>query len=136
MPKYDDIKRLADSLRDHISEISSAEARRSIADGAILIDVRDEEELHRNAPLAGAVHLSRGRLEYLISDAASDKDTPIILYCAGGVRSILAADSLQTLGYTRVSVLRGGLRAWRDDAGQSWISMRAYTGTVERHCAI
>jgi rhodanese-related sulfurtransferase len=134
MPKNDDVKRLADSLRDHITEISSAEARHGIAAGAVLIDIRDEDELHRNAPLAGAVHLSRGRLEYLISDAVSDKEAPIILYCAGGVRSILAADSLQMLGYTQVSVLRGGLRAWRDDAGQPWTSMRAYTGSIDSNC--
>jgi len=130
MPDYDDIKRLVSTARQHITEVTPVEARRKVAAGALLIDVRDEDELLRNAPLAGAVHLSRGRLEYMISDAVSGKDAAVVLYCAGGLRSVLAADSLRTLGYSQVYVLKGGLHAWRDDAGQPWITARSQMEAV------
>lgn len=126
MPEYDDIKRLVDETRPRVVELAPAEVRRRIADGAQLIDVRDDEELLRNPPLAGAVHLSRGRLEYMISDAVSGKDEPIVLYCGGGLRSVLAADSLRQLGYREVYVLKGGLHAWRDAAGQPWMTAQAH----------
>lgn len=91
------------------------------AQGALLIDVRDDLELLRNPPLAGAIHMNRGRLEYLITDAVSSKDEVLIVYCAGGHRGALATASLQDIGYTRVFNVRGGLHAWRDEAGQVWV---------------
>jgi rhodanese-related sulfurtransferase len=119
VPDYSDIRRLAAIAREHINEISPSQARAMIVDGALLVDVRDDEELLRNPPLARAVHISRGRLEYFISDVA-DKDDPIVLYCAGGLRGALAALSLQNLGYSAVYNVCGGLHAWRDSHGQPW----------------
>ena len=128
MPEYDDMKRLVEEARRRVTELAPADVRRRVAAGAQLIDVRDDEELLRNPPLAGAVHLSRGRLEYMISDAVSGKDEAIVLYCGGGLRSVLAADSLRQLGYREVYVLKGGLHAWRDAAGQPWMPAHAYHG--------
>lgn len=135
MPDYRDIRRLAAAARQRIVEVSPAEARRRIAEGAHLIDVRDDEELMRNPPLPGAVHLSRGRLEYLITDAVTGKDDSIVIYCGGGNRGVLATASLQELGYSRVVNVRGGLHAWREKEGQPWIAnhvgwARADTGAA------
>lgn len=120
MPSFKDLHRLAREARRGISEISPEEARTKVAQGALLIDVRDEEELLRNPPLSGALHLSRGRLEYLITDAVSSKHDPLVLYCGGGNRGALAVASLQSLGYAQVFNVRGGLHAWREDSGQDW----------------
>lgn len=120
MTDFSDLHQLAHRARSHIAELSPVEARCKVAEGALLIDVRDAEELMWNQPLAGAVHLSRGRLEYLITDAVSSKDEPLVIYCAGGHRSVLAAASLRDLGYSHVYTIRGGLHAWRRNAGQSW----------------
>ncbi len=124
MPSYKDLHRLARLARRQIEELDPEEARAQVAQGALLIDVRDEEELLRNPPLAGALHISRGRLEYLITDAVTSKHDPLVIYCGGGNRGALAAASLRSLGYTRVYNLRGGLHAWRDDAGQRWFPPR------------
>lgn len=122
MPDYSDIHQLARYARSQIEELYPDEARDKVAQGALLIDVRDDEELIRNPPLAGALHLSRGRLEYLITDAVSSKHDPLVIYCAGGNRGALAAASLRSLGYSRVYNVRGGLHAWREGAGQRWFS--------------
>lgn len=124
MPDYQDLHELADRARRHICEISPAEARAKVAQGALLIDVRDEDELLRNPPLGGALHLSRGRLEYLITDAVDSKHDPLVIYCAGGNRGALAVWSLESLGYTQVFNVRGGLHAWREDSGQVWFPPR------------
>jgi len=128
MTNFSDIHRAARQARRQIAELSPADARAKVAQGALLIDVRDEEELLRNPPLGGALHLSRGRLEYLITDAVSSKHDPIVLYCAGGNRGALAALSLQNLGYTQVFNVSGGLHAWRNSTGQRWIPSRWEAG--------
>ncbi|WP_408591172.1 rhodanese-like domain-containing protein [Novosphingobium sp.] len=120
MPDFDDFKRLVQVARTEVEEIDPDDMRRRVAEGAVLVDVRDESELRRNPPLARAVHLSRGQLEYTITDAVDDKDTSIVLYCAAGMRSVLAARTLQSLGYRHVAVLRDGLQALRLAAGQPW----------------
>lgn len=120
MPDFKDIQRLARIARERIREVTPRQARALVAQGALLIDVRDDEELLRNPPLAGALHLTRGRLEYLVTDAVSDKDEPLVLYCAGGNRGALATASLTSLGYTNVVNVRGGLHAWRKSDGKSW----------------
>lgn len=128
MPNFSDLHRAARQARQQITELSPADARALLARGALLIDVRDEEELLRNPPLGGALHLSRGRLEYLITDAVTSKHDPLVLYCGGGNRGALAVLSLQNLGYTQVFNLRGGLHAWRKSTGQQWTPSRWETG--------
>ena len=122
MPDFADLHRLAAKARLRIREISPDEARRKLAQGAQLIDVRDDSELLRNPPLAGALHLSRGQLEYTITDVVAWKHEPLVIYCAGGHRGALATASLQDIGYTQVFNVRGGLRAWREGAGQAWMA--------------
>lgn len=80
----------------------------------VLIDVRENDEF-REGHLPGARGIGRGILEYHIADEVPDTDTEIVLYCRGGNRSALAADALQTMGYTNVWSLRGGYREWITD---------------------
>jgi len=131
MPDFSDLHRLAALARRRIIEVTPEEARQKIADGVQLIDVRDDIELLRNPPLAGAIHLTRGRLEYLITDAVGSKDDMLLIYCAGGHRGALATATLLDLGYTNVYNLKGGLHAWRDSAGQIWMpSPLSFTGAA------
>lgn len=76
-----------------------------------LIDVREDSEWEGDR-LPGAIHVGRGVLEMRIEKAVPDPDAEIVLYCAGGARSTLAAESLGRMGYRRVYSLEGGAREW------------------------
>ena len=81
--------------------------------GHTLIDTREDHEW-AESHAEGAVHLSKGILERDIETAVPDKQTTIVLYCGGGYRSALAADSLQKMGYTNAISLDGGWRGWQE----------------------
>ena len=78
-----------------------------------LIDVREDNEYAKDHA-KGAAHLGRGILERDIETVIPDKRAEIILYCGGGYRSALAAESLRQMGYTNVRSMDGGMRAWRE----------------------
>jgi rhodanese-related sulfurtransferase len=78
-----------------------------------LVDVREESEFAKDH-LPGAMHLGKGVIERDIETAIPQTDAPIVLYCGGGFRSALAAESLQKMGYTNVWSMDGGIRGWRD----------------------
>ena len=103
---------LVDEVRPRIHEITVDEALKAVNGGdARLIDVREDNEWDE-AHARGADHLSRGIIERDIEKMVPDKDAALILYCGGGYRAALAADSLQKMGYTNVSSVAGGWRAW------------------------
>src|SRR5205814_3343604 len=80
--------------------------------GPVLIDVREKDEWSEgNIP--GARWISRGFLEQRIEDQVPEKSAEVVLYCAGGTRSALAARSLEELGYTNVKSMAGGFAAWK-----------------------
>ena len=83
-----------------------------------LLDVREPEEYEQGA-VPGAVHLPRGNLEFSVEGRLPDKNAPIAVYCAGGVRSAFAAKTLQDLGYTDVVSIIGGFNKWKDE-GLTW----------------
>lgn len=114
-------KRLAELVADaksRIANLSVDEFAREIGDGALVVDVREPDE-HRKGVIAGALSVPRGMLEFTADPDSSDyrpefsRERRILLYCAAGQRSALAAVSLQTLGYANVAHLEGGLRAWK-----------------------
>lgn len=78
-----------------------------------LVDVREDHEW-RKGRLKGAIHLARGILERDVENRFPDKDAELILYCGGGFRSALAAESLQKMGYRNVISMDGGWRRWKD----------------------
>lgn len=78
----------------------------------LLIDVREGEE-YQEGYIPGATWIPRGKLEMRIEDVAPSRDLDIVLYCAGGNRSAMAARTLAELGYTQVRSLAGGIGAWK-----------------------
>jgi rhodanese-related sulfurtransferase len=76
------------------------------------IDVREDNEWAK-ARLPGAIHLSRGVIERDLEEEIPDKGAEIVLYCGGGFRSALTAESLGKMGYTNVSSMDGGFRGWK-----------------------
>jgi len=102
-----------------ITEIDTAQAQERLAAGHVtVLDVREPDEYAEGA-LIGALHIPRGHLEAQIEGRILDKDTPVIVYCAGGVRSAFAAKTLGELGYTDVVSMAGGFGRWKDE-GRSW----------------
>ncbi|MBT8140924.1 MAG: hypothetical protein HKN88_04415 [Gammaproteobacteria bacterium] len=99
------------SIKSEIKELAITELP-ELGDDAVLIDVRETEEFNAGA-LPGALHLSRGTLEFKLSNMPEiTPDTPVYLYCRSGNRSAYAARSLQELGYKNVTSLSGGYVAW------------------------
>jgi rhodanese-related sulfurtransferase len=86
----------------------------------VLVDIREPGELEQTGTIPGAVHAPRGMLEFYADPTTAyhrpefDPSKRTILYCASGGRSALATDALQTLGYTNVAHLDGGLKAWQE----------------------
>jgi sulfur-carrier protein adenylyltransferase/sulfurtransferase len=80
----------------------------------VLLDVREKDEWDEGH-LPKAVFLPRGFLEVKVEKMVADKTTPLIVYCAGGVRSALAAKSLQEMGYTNVVSMAGGYGEWKNN---------------------
>lgn len=77
------------------------------------IDVREDGEFAKDSA-PGARHVGRGVLERDVESLIPDKQAEIVLYCGGGYRSALAAESLAQMGYRNVSSMAGGIRAWRE----------------------
>ena len=109
-----------------IREVTTSEAdelRR--APGAIALDVRETDEYEQGA-LPGALHISRGTLETSIEMQVPDRDTKLVVYCAGGTRSAFAAKTLEELGYTDVVSVVGGFNRWKDE-GRDWVTPTTLT---------
>jgi rhodanese-related sulfurtransferase len=109
--------KLVDDAKARVREVSVDEARRKLESGkARLIDVREDSEWTAGHA-RGAEHMGKGVIERDIEERAPDKGAELILYCGGGFRSALAADSLQKMGYTSVASMAGGWRAWQAAKG-------------------
>jgi molybdopterin/thiamine biosynthesis adenylyltransferase/rhodanese-related sulfurtransferase len=110
---------LLSQARKDIPEVSVEDVRHLVdrkADLA-LVDVREQSEFDEGY-LPGATFIPRGFLELRIEDKVP-KDADVVVYCAGGTRSLLAGQTLRTLGYTRVRSMAGGFTKWKD-AGHPW----------------
>jgi len=107
--------KLVEEAKQHIKECTIAEVKAKLDRGERFqfIDVREDNEWVADHA-KGAVHLGRGILERDIETVIPDKRAEIVLYCGGGFRSALAADNLRKMGYTNVSSMDGGIRAWRE----------------------
>ena len=110
---------LLSQAKGQIIEIDTNEAQRRIADGGVVVlDVREPDEFEQGA-LPGVLHIPRGHLEAQIEGRITDKDAPVIVYCAGGVRSAFATKTLGEMGYTNVVSMDGGFGKWKDE-GKAW----------------
>ena len=106
--------RIETEARRIVPEVSPDDVRSRLdaATHPVVLDVRERDEF-RQGFVPGAVSIPRGFLEMRVEETVPDKDAPIIAYCAGGVRSLLAGRILKELGYTNVVSMRGGFQAWK-----------------------
>jgi molybdopterin/thiamine biosynthesis adenylyltransferase/rhodanese-related sulfurtransferase len=109
---------LLKEARAQIREVTPQDVDALAAGSATVIDVREASEWEQGH-LPGAVHISKSYVEQQVEAAAPDRDAEVILYCAGGVRSLFAAQTLEQLGYTNVASMSGGFQAWKS-AGLPW----------------
>src|SRR5881275_3540959 len=79
----------------------------------VLVDVREKHEWNEGY-IPGAVHVPRGFLELQIEEAVPDKSKTVVLYCAGGVRSLMAGKTLQEMGYGKAISMSGGFGSWKE----------------------
>src|SRR5829696_6264834 len=115
MPSYQEI---LEQKRVTVRELDPRQSGQLREQGATLVDVREQDEVDQGI-IPGAVHIPRGFLEMRIEEAVRDHDTPVIVYCAGGVRSIFGAEALSELGYRDVASMAGGFSGWKA-SGLPW----------------
>ena len=106
---------LINEAKAKIRQVTPEEAMRWLADGAVAIDCREPNEWNLGH-IPGALHIPRGILETHI-EGAVPRGRAIVLYCASGNRSALAADTLQQMGYQDVVSMSGGFRGWAEAGG-------------------
>jgi adenylyltransferase/sulfurtransferase len=111
-----DFKEILSQTKKQIKEVSVQEVRDKLNpdNGFTLLDVREGDEWEQGH-LDKAIFLPRGFLEVKADKMLTDKNQPIVVYCAGGVRSAFAAKTLQDLGYPNVSSMRGGFTEWKNN---------------------
>ena len=107
--------KLVDDAKTRIRELTVEETRTRLLSGkeVRLIDVREDHEWQAGHA-RGAEHLGKGIIERDIEQLVPDKDTELILYCGGGYRSALAADTLGRMDYKNVYSMAGGWKAWKE----------------------
>lgn len=109
------------AAKQRVENLNAEETRREVEEGdALLVDIREPGERAQNGYIDGAVEAPRGMLEFWADPTSPyhreefDPDKRIILHCASGGRSALAASMLQDLGYKRVAHMDGGIKAWQE----------------------
>ena len=116
-------KQLLEAANAAVPKISGKEAQDMVANGAVIVDVRDSAEVTQTGKAAGAVHIPRGSLEFKadLSSPTAEKvlafDKPVILHCASGGRAALAGKLLKDMGYEKVFNL-GGFKDWVEAGGK------------------
>ena len=104
--------------KQRVREVAPAEVRalRDARADFVLLDVREPAEVAMGR-VPGAVVIARGVLESAV-ETRIPRERPVVIYCASGNRSALAADTLQQMGYADVRSMRGGIRGWADAGGE------------------
>src|SRR4051812_1447279 len=117
------VKQMMEAANAAVPKITAAQAREMIEKGnTLVVDVRDAPEVEKSGKVAGAVHVSRGMLEFRADpespyhDKSFSKDKTVILYCASGGRSALAAKVLKDMGYDQVYNV-GAFKDWAESGG-------------------
>jgi rhodanese-related sulfurtransferase len=116
-------KSLLEAANAAVPKISGKEAQEMVANGALLVDIRDSAELAQTGKAAGSIHIPRGSLEFKADPTAAtvdpnfSTDKTIILHCASGGRAALAGKLLKDMGYQKVFNL-GGFKDWAESGGK------------------
>jgi adenylyltransferase/sulfurtransferase len=118
---------LVAKLRKEIKEITVHDLARQFNNGekVTLIDIREQGEWDQGH-VKGAIHIPRGYLELQVETHALNRNQPVAVMCAGGVRSLLGARDLETMGYTNVVSVAGGFNGWKN-AGYAFSLPRTLT---------
>ena len=118
------VKSMLDAARSQITEHTVADVMAQAKDpNVVLVDIRDPRELDREGRIPGAFHATRGMLEFWIDPASPyykpifGEDKKFVFFCAGGMRSILAAKTAQDMGLKPVAHMIGGFGAWKAAGG-------------------
>ncbi len=110
-------RELLANAKTSINEVGCQESQSMLAD-ALFLDVREADE-YEQGTIPNSIHIPRGFLELQAETKITNKDLPIVVYCAGGIRSALAAKTLQEMGYSKVYSMLGGFNKWKD-LGLPW----------------
>lgn len=117
-------KRLVAEARAEVRHVAAEQLREVLDQGAIvLVDVREQAEREVHGVIAGSLHVPRGMLEFCadpelpVHATQLEPSRPIVLYCASGNRSALAARTLTAMGFADVADLDGGFESWRQSGG-------------------
>ena len=117
------VKQLLEAANAAVPRVTPAEAREMMAKGnALVLDVRDAPELAQSGKVAGALHVSRGMLEFRADpdspyhDENFARDKTVIVYCASGGRAALSGKLLKDMGYPHVYNL-GAFKDWAESGG-------------------
>ena len=115
---------LLNEAKSHIREVEPADVV-GLVGSTTFLDVREPDEYEQGA-VPGAVHIPRGHLEFQVEGRLPNKEEPIVVYCAGGVRSAFATKTLQDIGYVDVVSVIGGFNRWKDE-GHVWTTPKTLT---------
>ena len=129
MKTFDDYLK---TVRESVRELSAEQAAAAMRDGALLLDIRDQEETRQGMP-TGAKHLPRAFLEPGIGRMVPRLDSQVILLCASGTRSALGAAALQQMGYCTVFSVLGGYEAWKEARLPVAVPQRLAQGEQRRY---
>ena len=118
------VKSMVEAAKREIEEIEAADAVKLAGrDDVVLVDLRDPRELERDGKVPGAFRMTRGMLEFWIDPESPyfkpifGEDKKFVFFCAGGLRSALAAKTAQDMGLKPVAHILGGFKAWKDAGG-------------------
>ena len=118
------VKSMVESAKAEITEFSAADMLAKAKDpNVVMVDIRDPRELERDGRIPGAFHATRGMLEFWIDPASPyykpvfGEDKQFVFFCAGGMRSVLAAKTAQDMGLKPVAHMIGGFGAWKTAGG-------------------
>jgi rhodanese-related sulfurtransferase len=114
-------KDLVGEAKARVENLTPTQSEEEVRQGALLVDIREENERVQNGSIPGAVHYPRGMLEFWADPTSPyhkpdfDPERRIILHCASGGRSALATDTLQKMGYRNVAHMDGGFTKWKEE---------------------
>ncbi|HEX7002569.1 MAG TPA: rhodanese-like domain-containing protein [Trueperaceae bacterium] len=120
-PAASSVKEMVSEARSRIENLSPEQVEEELKQGALLVDIRERDEIDRSGAIPGASHYPRGMLEFWADPASPyhkedlDPERRIILHCASGGRSALAADMMRSLGFGRVAHMDGGFQRWKQE---------------------
>lgn len=115
------VKEMVADARTRIENLTPEQVEAEVRSGALLVDLRESEERAQHGSIPGAVHMPRGMLEFWADPTSPyhkqelDPERRIVLHCAAGGRSALAADTLRQMGFSRVAHLDGGFGRWKEE---------------------